>query len=208
MRKKTIYKPLVATAVNLINKTAMLKKIFLAAVMLALTTVFKPATAQEYVSPTNPAKTGNSPGVKVKLLSKNGSVKTYILIFTKGDEVLSGLTEFAQQHKVTSAHFTAIGDATDARVGWYEQSRKMFKVIPISQPAEITSLIGDIAMYNGKPVVHAHINLATSDGIVHGGHLLEAHIFPTLEVVVTVVPNTMYKKLYPEAGATVIDADK
>jgi predicted DNA-binding protein with PD1-like motif len=185
----------------------MVKKLFTAAALLSALTLTT-ARAQEYVSPTNPAKTGNSPGVKVKLLSQAQDIKTYILVFAKGDEVLSGLTEFAQKYKVTSASFTAIGDATDARVGWYEQSRKMFKVTPITEPAEITSLIGDIAMYNGKPVVHAHVNLATSDGLVHGGHLLEAHIFPTLEVVVTVQPTTMYKKLYPEAGAAVIDAEK
>ena len=166
------------------------------------------ASAQEYVSPTKPAETGKSPGVKVKLLSQNGPVKTYIIIFAKGDEVISGLTEFAQKYKVTSAHFTAIGDATSAKVGWYEQSKKMFKVIPINEPAEITSLIGDITMNEGKPVVHAHINLADKNGMVHGGHLLEASIFPTLEVIMTVEPTTMYKKLYPEAGAFIIDADR
>lgn len=189
------------------TNTTMVKKLFTAAALLSAVTIGT-ASAQQYVSPTNPAKTGYSPGVKVKLIGQSGPVKTYILIFAKGDEVLSGLTEFAQKYKVTSASFTAIGDATDAKVGWYEKSRKMFKVNPISEPAEITSLIGDIAMYNGKPVVHAHINLATSDGLVHGGHLLEAHIFPTLEVVVTVQPTTMYKKLYPEAGASVIDTER
>ena len=166
------------------------------------------AAAQEYVSPTKAAETGKSPGVKVKLLSENGTVKTYAIIFSKGDEVLSGLTEFAQKYKVTSAHFMAIGDATSARVGWYEQSNKMFKVIPINEPAEVTSLIGDIALNEGKPVVHAHINLADNNGIVHGGHLLQAFVFPTLEVMMTVEPINMYKKLYPEAGAYIIDADK
>ncbi|WP_295767256.1 hypothetical protein [uncultured Mucilaginibacter sp.] len=52
--------------------------------------------AQQYASPTAPAKTGRSPGVKVKLLSKNGPVKTYVLVFAKNDEIISGLTEFAQ----------------------------------------------------------------------------------------------------------------
>ncbi len=190
--------------VNPQNPLAM-KYIITAAVCL-LTTLA--ALAQEYVSPTKPAETGKSPGVKVKLLSRNGTVKTYAIIFAKGDEVLSGLTEFAQKYKVTSAHFTAIGDATSARVGWYDKSRKMFKVISINEPAEITSLVGDIAINEGKPVVHAHINLADKDGMVHGGHLLQAFIFPTLEVMLTVEPAPMYKKLNPEAGASVIDAEK
>ncbi len=163
------------------------------------------AHAQEYVSPTKPAETGKSPGVKVKLLSTNGQTKTYAVIFAKGDEVVSGLTEFAQKYNVKSAHYTGIGDAMSVKVGWYDYGRKMFKIIPISKPSEVTSLLGDIAMFNGKPVAHTHINVATEDGISHGGHLLELIIGPTLEVIVTVEPTPMYKRLNQEFKAGVID---
>lgn len=53
------------------------------------------AIGQDYVSPTKPAETGKSPGVKVKLISTNGQTKNYVLIFSPGDEAVSGLTEFA-----------------------------------------------------------------------------------------------------------------
>ncbi len=175
------------------------------AILLFFLSVAVTAVAQDYVSPTNPATTGRSPGVKTKLISQNGTSKTYVLVFAKGDEIVSGLTEFAQKYQVKNARFTAIGDATSSKLGWYDKSKKMFKVIPITEPAEITSLIGDIALYNGKPVAHAHINVATSDGIVHGGHLLEAFVFPTLEVMVTTEETPLQKKLYEEAGATIID---
>ena len=163
------------------------------------------AHAQEYLSPTTPAQKGRSPGVKIKLLSEQVNVKTYVLVFAKGDEIMSGLSEFADKYQVTSAHFTAIGDATTAKIGWYDPTKKMFKVNFIKTQSEITSLVGDIAMFNGKPVVHAHINLAAQDGTVRGGHLFEAFVAPTLEVIVTVEPTTMYKKLSPEFGASVID---
>ncbi|MEO3405030.1 PPC domain-containing DNA-binding protein [Mucilaginibacter sp. CAU 1740] len=172
--------------------------------IICLLTGFK-AQAQEYASPVQPPQTGRSPGVQVKLISKGGTTKTYALIFAAGDEVLSGLKEFAVKYKVKSAHFTGIGDAKTSRYGWYDQSRKMFKVSRIDEFAEITSLIGDIALKAGTPVVHAHINLATADGIVHGGHLLEAFVSPTLEVIVTVEPESLYKRLEPEFGIMVID---
>lgn len=161
--------------------------------------------AQEYVSPTRPAQTGKSPGVKVRLLSNNGNTQTYVLVFSPGDEVVSGLTEFAQQYHIKSAHYTAIGDASSAKVGWYDFAKKMFKVIPIPEAAEVTSLVGDIAFYNNKPVAHSHINLATADGIGHGGHLLEMIVGPTLEVFVTVEPTPLFKKLNEEYGVGVID---
>lgn len=163
------------------------------------------AQAQDYVSPTKPAQIGRSPGVRAKLISTNGQTKTYAVIFATGDEVVSGLTEFAQQYNVKSAHYTAIGDATSAKVGWFDQSRKEFKVIAISQPSEVSSLIGDIAVYNGKPVAHTHVNLSTEDGLSHGGHLIELFVGPTLEVFVTVEPTALFKRLNPEFNAGVID---
>jgi predicted DNA-binding protein with PD1-like motif len=81
----------------------------------------------------------------------------------------------------------------------------MFKVFKIENFSEITSLIGDIATYNGIPVVHAHANFGTEDGTVRGGHLLEAFVSPTLEVMMTVEPESLYKKLAPEFGILVID---
>ncbi len=173
---------------------------------LCLTILVLPALkAQEYVSPTNLVQTGRAPGMQVKLLSSNGKSQTYLLVFAKGDEVVSGLTEFAQKNNVKSAHYQAIGDAMSAKLGYYDYERKMFKVIPITQPVEVTALLGDVALYNGKPVAHSHITVSDSEGICHGGHLLELVIGPTLEVIVTVEPTALYKKLNKEFEAAVID---
>jgi len=184
-------------------KTKLILSIALFSVILFSTAV----KAQEYVSPTKPPLTGRSPGVKIKLIGESGPVKTYVLVFSPGDEILSGLKEFAIKYQVKSAHFTAIGDASSAKIGWYDQSKKMFKVNELHTFAEVTSLIGDIAEYNGNPVVHGHINLATEDGIVHGGHLLEAFVSPTLEVIMTVEPESLYKRLTPEFGILIVDPD-
>ena len=162
-------------------------------------------TAQEYSSPTQPVETGKAPGVKVKLLSTNGQTKNYVLIFAQGDEVRSGLTEFARNYNVKTAHFSAIGDATSAKFGFFDYDRKMFKVIPITQPSEVSSFTGNIAMFNGKQVVHVHANIATEDGTTRGGHLLELVTGPTLEVFLTVEPTTLNKKVSPKFGAALID---
>jgi len=164
------------------------------------------ASAQEYVSGAKP-QPGMAPGVKAKLISENGATKTYMIIFAPGDEIMSGLTDFAVKYKVQSAHFTAIGDITSAKIGWFDRSKKMFKVNPINEQCEITSMIGDIALYNGIPVVHAHINVAAQDGTVRGGHLLEGFIAPLLEVTMTVEPVPLYKKFDPDMGLYKIDPE-
>jgi uncharacterized protein len=179
----------------------------IAALALATTFITMRSDAQEYVAPTLPAQTGRSPGVKVKLIGQSGSVKTYAVIFSPGDEVLSGLAEFAVNYRVKSAHFTGIGDARTSKFGWYDKSKKLFLVNRLDTFAEITSLVGDIATVGSNPSVHAHVNLATQDGIVHGGHLLEAFVEPTLEVIVTVEPMELGKHLNAEYGINVIDPD-
>ena len=165
------------------------------------------ASAQEYVSLTNPAKPGRAPGAKVKLLSTNGKTRTYLLVLATGDEVTSGIAEFAKKYQVKNAHYTAFGDATSAKFGWFDKDRKMFKLADISEPSEVTGLVGDISLYNGKPFAHSHASVATSDGICHGGHLLELIVGPTFEFYITVEPTAVYKKISPEFNALVVDPD-
>lgn len=162
--------------------------------------------AQEYVSPTQPVEKGKAPGVKVKLLSDNGQTKTYVLVFSPGDEVRSGLNEFAQKYNVKSAHYTAIGDVFSAKLGFFDYDHKMFKVI-LLDTSEVTSFIGNIAIFNGKPAAHTHVSVAAKDGSVKGGHLLELYVGPTLEVFITVEPTALYKKLDKRYDAGVIDPD-
>ena len=42
---------------------------------------------------------------------------------------------------------------------------------------------GDVALHETKPKNHAHEVVGKRDGSAHGGHLLEAHVRPTLEVM-------------------------
>jgi len=163
------------------------------------------ALAQEYVSPSQPVEVGKSPGVKVKLISKTRKVQTYVLIFSPGDEVRSGLTEFARKYNVKSAQYSAIGDATFVKVAFFDYDKKMFKAIPINEPSEVASFTGDIALFNGNPVAHTHVSIALEDGSLKGGHLLELVVGPTLEVFVTVYKTPLFKKIDPRYDAAVID---
>jgi len=148
---------------------------------------------------------GTAPGMQVQLLSDEHGRKEYAVIFSKGDEAFSGLSEFAEEYHVTSAHFTAIGALRGATLAWFSPDRKMYKKIPVEGQVEVASMVGDIALLNGKPVVHAHAVVGLPDGTARAGHVLEAHVWPTLEVMVTVEPNAMRKRLDPETGLWLID---
>ena len=159
----------------------------------------------DYVSPSEAVPRGNAPKMQVQLLNPGEPTKHYAVIFYQGDEAFSGLLEFAEKYQVTSAHFTAIGAVDGATVGWFDPQRKMYKKIPVNGQHEVIGMSGDIALYQGKPVVHTHMLLGGPDGTTQGGHVLEAYVSPTLEVMVTVDPVAMHKRLDPETNLTLID---
>ncbi|MHB1021494.1 MAG: PPC domain-containing DNA-binding protein [Acidobacteriaceae bacterium] len=161
----------------------------------------------QYLPPFRPLQKGQAPKMKVQLLSSNAGEKTYAVIFGKGDEVLAGLTEFAEEYHLGASRITGIGAISHATLGWLDLQKKMYRAISINGQSEVLSMIGDIALYNGKPVIHAHLAVAYPDGSVHGGHLIAAYVRPTLEVLVTEYPHAMQKKADPESGMALIDPD-
>jgi uncharacterized protein len=143
--------------------------------------------------------------MQVQLLSEEHGRKDYAVVFRNGDEAISGLTEFAEQYDVTSAHFTAIGMFQQATLGSFSIEQKSYKKIPIEGPVEVASMTGDIALLNSKPIVHSHAVVSLPDGTTRAGHVLEGHVGATLEVMITVEPNAMHKRFEPETGLALID---
>jgi AraC family transcriptional regulator len=62
----------------------------------------------------------------------------------------------------------------------------------------------DIALRDGEPQVHAHVVAGRSDGTAHGGHLLEARVRPTCELILTESPIHLQKKLDSKSGIALI----
>jgi predicted DNA-binding protein with PD1-like motif len=135
-------------------------------------------TTSEYVAPSEAVPKGKAPRMQVLLLTTAGPIKQYAVIFYTGDEAFSGLLEFAKEYRVTSAHFTAIGAVSGATLGWFDPQRKMYKTIPIVGQHEVIGMSGDIALNQGKPVVHTHMVVGASDGTTRAGHVLAAYVSP------------------------------
>ena len=161
--------------------------------------------AGDYVAPSEAIPKGSAPRMQVQLLSRGEQMQQYAIIFYQGDEALSGLQEFAEKYQVMSAHFTAIGAVDGAILGWFDPKRKMYKRILIQGQHEVIGMSGDIALYQGKPIVHTHMVVGSPDGTTRGGHLLGAYASPTLEVMLTVDSIAMHKRFDPETDLTLID---
>ena len=158
-----------------------------------------------FISPSRPVPVGKAPTMQAKLVKDTPGEQVYSIIFYKDDDVLSGLTDFAIAHKVSDAHFTAIGAVSGATLAWLDIPKKMYRRIAVTQQVEVVSLIGDIAVFNGVPVVHMHTVLSKSDGSTIAGHVFELVTNPTVEVFMTVNKTPLGKKADDLSGMKLID---
>jgi predicted DNA-binding protein with PD1-like motif len=148
------------------------------------------------------ATTDNLP--KAALLS-DGDAKTYLLEFRTGQEVMQGLLAFARKHHLVAGHLTGIGAISDAVVGYFEPQTKSYLRIPEKGQAEVLALTGNLALYNDEPFFHVHTVLGLRDGSTRGGHLFEATVRPTVEVVLTTYPRPVRRKIDPGTGLPLLD---
>jgi predicted DNA-binding protein with PD1-like motif len=127
--------------------------------------------------------------------------KIFALIFETGDEITSVLQQFAKRQGLGGSSFKAIGALSYAKLGWFNwETKKYDPACVLHEQVELLSLIGDIALKGREPQVHAHVVVGRSDGIAHGGHLLEARVRPTCELILTESPTHLQKKFDPESG--------
>ena len=131
--------------------------------------------------------------------------KTYAVVFETGEELSSGLKEFAQAQELTSSSFKAIGAFSSVRLAWFDWEKKEYRPsVVFDEQVELVSLIGDVALKDGEPQVHAHVVVARADGSAYGGHLLEAYVRPTCEVILTESAPNLHKEIDPESGLALI----
>lgn len=139
--------------------------------------------------------------MREKLLDESNDRRTYSLVFEVGEEVVRTLLTFAREQQLEGSHFTAIGAFQDVLLGWFDWDLKDYRPNRLSEQVEVVSFAGNIALSpKGGPGLHAHVVVARRDGSAWGGHLLEAHVRPTLEVVLTESPVHLQRRYDHRVG--------
>jgi uncharacterized protein len=140
-----------------------------------------------------------------KLIFEREGLKTYALVYEKGDEFISSLQAFAQEHKLGTSHFNAIGAFEHAIVGFFDRQKMDYLKTPIEEQVEVLSLTGNITLEQDGYKIHAHAVLSKADASALGGHVLEAYVWPTLEVIVEESPKHLLRQIDPETGLPLLD---
>lgn len=142
------------------------------------------------------------------LLQTVEGLRTYAVVFDDGDDPYELLTQFARDEGLTGGGLTGIGALREVTIGWFDPDARDYERTTVAEQCEVVSLVGDIAVDDGEPAVHAHIVLARRDTSAFGGHLFGGRVWPTLEVIVTESPAALRRSFDPDVGLALIDPDR
>jgi hypothetical protein len=143
----------------------------------------RPPLPPGYVIPGPATAQGLAPRMHGEQLPTSGS-RTFEVMFGPGDEIMSGLTEFAEKNHITKGYISGIGGLATATLGWGDPQKGGVKTIPVEQKCELASFLGNISTERGKVYVHAHAVVSFSDGSTKGGHVVDAHANPFVEIFI------------------------
>jgi hypothetical protein len=131
--------------------------------------------------------------------------RTFAFVFEQDEDAVAGLERVARDYQLASCQITAVGGFARATLGYFDRTRKGYLRIPVAEQCEVLSLLGDIAHEGNRPIVNVHCVLGLRDATTRGGHLLEAIVWPTLEVIITEWPRYLRKRFDPALGLALID---
>ena len=129
----------------------------------------------------------------------------FAAVFDTGDDVLALLQQLCEAERILGASISGIGGFRKATVGFYDLEAKRYEPIAIDEQVEVLSLLGNVAEYEGKPRIHAHLIVGHRDGRTTGGHFLGAIVRPTLELLIREVPGVLRRTDRPEIGIPLLE---
>ena len=93
------------------------------------------------------------------------------------------MTNLCKERGVDLGRIEAIGAVQKARIGFYNQDTRTYQFLDLDRSLEITNLVGNVSLKDGKPFVHAHVTLADEEGKSFGGHLAPGTVVFACEFV-------------------------
>ncbi|MEK7094052.1 MAG: PPC domain-containing DNA-binding protein [Patescibacteria group bacterium] len=124
----------------------------------------------------------------------------YMIRFDRGDEVVSGLKQFAVEKGIRAAVFSGIGATDEILVSWFHPDEKKYHDHHLTKKFEIVNLNGNITILNDEPIVHAHGSF--SDVELHGrsGHVKKLIVSATCEIFLQTIEGEIIRGFDPDSG--------
>ncbi|OGG59215.1 hypothetical protein A3C86_00505 [Candidatus Kaiserbacteria bacterium RIFCSPHIGHO2_02_FULL_49_16] len=122
--------------------------------------------------------------------------KNHVIILERGEDVIPALEEYCAENKIIAGVFTGIGAVNNIEIGYYDFDKREYHFRKEEGDFEVASMNGNVALFDGKPFIHAHAVLSRCDKTLEciGAHIKTASVAVTLEVFLTETKVSLTRK--------------
>ncbi len=130
---------------------------------------------------------------------------TFYIRIDKGESLIDSIKTICQQENIRAGHFQGIGACDYALLGTYIPEKNDFIEHRLSGMLEMVSLIGNVTTdHNNETFLHSHAIFSYIDEngkiALTGGHLVEARISYTGEIVLNISEEKIGRMNDPKTG--------
>lgn len=132
-------------------------------------------------------------------------MKSFVIRFKKGDNLIPSIIKFCQKNHIESAWFSGLGAASSTNLCIYNLEKKEYSRKKFSGKLEILNLLGNIGKLNDETVVHCHVTLSDENFSVIGGHLDKLIVAATCEIILYEWDIQLTRKYNQNIGLNLLD---
>jgi len=132
------------------------------------------------------------------ILKKVEPAGLYMGKLAHNGDLLDEITDFCTREGIHLGRIEGLGAVQKARLAYYNQETREYQFYHLNRNFEITKLVGNVSIKDGKPMVHAHITLADGKGNCYGGHLATGTVIFACELVVQAFDGPDFERGYDD----------
>lgn len=125
------------------------------------------------------------------------------LVFIKlhpDEDIIAQIKKACKKHYIkTAIVISGIGQLKKTKLGFFK-NRGNYSPKIFEKPLELLSLTGNICKQNDEYFLHLHSVVSDENKIAYGGHLIEANISITAEIVLLKNDINFFRKLNNKTG--------
>lgn len=129
----------------------------------------------------------------------------FLIRLEKEEKIQESLKKFCLKEKVENGAVWAIGSVEDPILAHYRVDTKKYSEKTLKGIFEIASMTGNIGLFEDKPLIHLHVVISDEQMMAFAGHLVEAKVSATLEVIIIKFDSSLTKSLSEEIGLKLYD---
>ena len=115
-----------------------------------------------------------------------------------GKDLLDEISAVCRDEGITLGRVEALGAVQKATVGFYNQNSRRYEILELDRQLEITALVGNVSLKDGRPMVHAHITLSDREGNAYGGHLVAGTVIFACEFIIQELAGPALVRVFDE----------